>query len=205
MTRITEKRDIQDRLLHYLQGQQWTFIPRDDLPAWRGHDDREPFLVDVLRRQPELDNPTILIVVDRLELESQMLQNLEAFGLPAIRAESRTHLAQWLAADTRGVLVTTVLLDLDEHLTRRRLLPGSCFTDHSLSDVARTYRLSTGVHFRGTHGMFQRNGGVQISVHCLAARLTHETHSKCMPDTQPPVVHSSGLVDSHALHRSQRR
>ena len=62
----------------------------------------------LLRRQPALDNPTILIVVDRLELEAQMLQNLEAFGLPAIHAESRHHLGQLLARDTRGVIVTTI-------------------------------------------------------------------------------------------------
>ncbi|MCB0024999.1 MAG: HsdR family type I site-specific deoxyribonuclease, partial [Caldilinea sp.] len=62
----------------------------------------------LLRRQPALDNPTILIVVDRLELEAQMLQNLEAFGLPAIHAESRHHLAKLLARDTRGVIVTTI-------------------------------------------------------------------------------------------------
>ena len=53
-------------------------------------------------------------------------------------------------------------------------MPGSCFTDQSLSDVARTYMLSTGVHFRGTHGIFQMDGGVQISVYCMAARLTYE-------------------------------
>lgn len=51
MTRITEQRDVQDRLIHYLQGQQWTFIPRFDLPAWRGNSEREPFLLDVLHRQ----------------------------------------------------------------------------------------------------------------------------------------------------------
>ena len=62
-------------------------------------------------------------------------------------------------------------------------MPGSCFTDQSLSDVARTYRLSTGVHFRGTHGMFQRNGGVQISVRCLAARVwPHASHTNTRSD-----------------------
>jgi type I restriction enzyme R subunit len=76
----------------------------------------------LLRRQPELDNPTILIVVDRIELESQMSQNLEAFGLPAIRAESRTHLAQLLAADTRGVIVTTIhkFDGIRKHILTRR-------------------------------------------------------------------------------------
>ena len=61
-----------------------------------------------LRRQDELNNPTLLIVVDRIELETQMTQNLEAFGLDAIRAESRRHLQELLENDTRGVIVTTI-------------------------------------------------------------------------------------------------
>ena len=34
--------------------------------------------------------------------------------------------------------------------------------------------LSTGVNVRGIHGIFQMDGGVQISVDCMAARLTDE-------------------------------
>ena len=33
MSRITEKRDVQDQLINYLSGSGWSFIPRDDLPA----------------------------------------------------------------------------------------------------------------------------------------------------------------------------
>ncbi len=62
----------------------------------------------LLRRQPTLDNPTILIVVDRIDLESQMLQNCEAFGLPAVRATSKKHLEELLKRNTRGVIVTTI-------------------------------------------------------------------------------------------------
>jgi type I restriction enzyme, R subunit len=62
----------------------------------------------LLRQQPTLDNPTIIFVVDRLDLESQMLQNLEAFGLSAIPAVNRHHLQHLLAKDTRGVIVTTI-------------------------------------------------------------------------------------------------
>ena len=61
-----------------------------------------------LQRRPELVNPTLLIVVDRIELETQMTQNLEAFGLDAIRAESRQHLRRLLQNDTRGLIVTTI-------------------------------------------------------------------------------------------------
>ncbi len=72
MSRITEKRDVQDRLIHYLQGRQWTFIPRYDLAGWRNHDEREPFLVDMLRRQLarlnrwQADDPRIGEVLRRL-------------------------------------------------------------------------------------------------------------------------------------------
>ena len=62
----------------------------------------------LLRRHPALANPTILIVVDRVELETQMLQNLEAFGLDAVRAESKEHLQRLLKEDQRGVIVTTI-------------------------------------------------------------------------------------------------
>lgn len=63
----------------------------------------------LLRRQEVLTNPTILIVVDRLELEGQMLQNLEAFGFaPLERARSRDHLQQLLKSDYRGLIVTTI-------------------------------------------------------------------------------------------------
>ena len=63
----------------------------------------------LLRRQKTLENPTLLIVVDRLELEGQMLQNLEAFGFPVVtRARSKDHLQQLLEGDYRGLIVTTI-------------------------------------------------------------------------------------------------
>lgn len=62
----------------------------------------------LLRQQPSLDNPTVLFVVDRLDLEAQMLQNLEAFGLSAVQAVNRNHLQRLLTRDTRGVIVTTI-------------------------------------------------------------------------------------------------
>ena len=62
-----------------------------------------------LRRLPKLENPTILIVVDRRELEAQMVQNLEAFGFPAVvRAESKSHLRRLLRSDYRGLIVTLI-------------------------------------------------------------------------------------------------
>ncbi|MBN1887290.1 MAG: HsdR family type I site-specific deoxyribonuclease, partial [Thermoflexales bacterium] len=55
------------------------------------------------------ENPTLIIVVDRLELEGQMAQNLEAFGFPAVeRARNKKHLRQLLKSDYRGLIVTLI-------------------------------------------------------------------------------------------------
>ncbi len=55
------------------------------------------------------ENPTLLIVVDRRELEGQMKQNLEAFGFPAVeRARNKQHLYELLAGDYRGLIVTLI-------------------------------------------------------------------------------------------------
>lgn len=92
MSRISEKRDVQDRLIHYLQGQSWTFIPRFDLPAWRNHDEHEPFLVDVLRSQLAAlngwppDDARIDALLRRLRLLPADLAGNEAF-LKALRNE----------------------------------------------------------------------------------------------------------------------
>jgi len=57
----------------------------------------------------KLQNPTIFMVVDRRELETQMVQNLEAFGFPlAQRAANRKNLRELIAADYRGLIVTTI-------------------------------------------------------------------------------------------------
>ncbi|TEU15356.1 MAG: HsdR family type I site-specific deoxyribonuclease, partial [Anaerolineales bacterium] len=62
-----------------------------------------------LRRLSALENPTLLVVVDRRGLETQMVQNLEAFGFPAVeRARSKRHLRELLASDYRGLIVTLI-------------------------------------------------------------------------------------------------
>lgn len=47
--------------------------------------------------------------IDRRELETQMVQNLEAFGFPTVvRAESKRHLRDLLKSDYRGLIVTLI-------------------------------------------------------------------------------------------------
>lgn len=63
----------------------------------------------LLRRQPALKNPTLLIVVDRTELESQMMQNLKAFDYGNIHnPESEQKLRELLESGTKGLIVTTI-------------------------------------------------------------------------------------------------
>jgi type I restriction enzyme R subunit len=63
----------------------------------------------LLREQRDLDEPTVLVLVDRIELEGQMAGHLEALGLKGAQvAESKDHLQRLLAADTRGVILSMI-------------------------------------------------------------------------------------------------
>ena len=80
----------------------------------------------ILRREMAQrgDNPTLLIVVDRLDLESQMVQNLEAFGFPAVvRARSKNHLQELLSSDHRGLIVS--LIHKFDRMPENRILRDS--------------------------------------------------------------------------------
>lgn len=52
--------------------------------------------------------PTVLMLVDRNELESQLFQNLAAYGLEARFAESKADLRDLLRSDFRGLVVSTI-------------------------------------------------------------------------------------------------
>ena len=67
------------------------------------------FAAQKLRRQPELKAPTVLIVVDRIDLDAQITATFNAADVPNIEAvDSRDRLQQLLAQDTRKVLITTI-------------------------------------------------------------------------------------------------
>jgi type I restriction enzyme R subunit len=58
---------------------------------------------------PVFENPTLLMLVDRNELETQLFGNLEAVGFGRVEvAESRAHLRELLASDYRGLIVSTI-------------------------------------------------------------------------------------------------
>ena len=62
-----------------------------------------------LFRAPEADKPTVLLMIDRNELEDQILKNLAALGLGNLEhASSIARLNQLLRDDYRGIIVTMI-------------------------------------------------------------------------------------------------
>lgn len=62
-----------------------------------------------LIRDPVFENPTVLMLVDRNELEQQLFTNLEAVGFGhAEVAASKRHLQELLRSDRRGLIVSTI-------------------------------------------------------------------------------------------------
>ena len=75
-----------------------------------------------LFRAPEADKPTVLLMIDRNELEDQMLKNLGALGLSNLEhASSIARLNQLLRDDYRGIIVTMIhkFRDLPANLNTR--------------------------------------------------------------------------------------
>lgn len=64
---------------------------------------------ELLFRAPEAEKPTILLMIDRNELEDQMLRNLMMLGLENVEhAYSINRLVELLSSDYRGIIVTMV-------------------------------------------------------------------------------------------------
>ena len=64
---------------------------------------------EMLFRAPEADKPTVLLMIDRNELEDQMLKNLAALGLGNLEhADSIRRLNRLLEDDYRGIIVTMI-------------------------------------------------------------------------------------------------
>lgn len=62
-----------------------------------------------LLEDPRFENPTVLMIVDRNELQQQLFQNLEAVGFGRVHvAQSKRHLRQLLRDDTRGLIVSMI-------------------------------------------------------------------------------------------------
>ena len=62
-----------------------------------------------LRLDQKFENPTVIIVVDRIDLDTQISGKFNAASIPnMVPAESRTELANLLKNDTRKIIITTI-------------------------------------------------------------------------------------------------
>ena len=67
------------------------------------------FAAQKLRLHPRLKNPTVLIVVDRIDLDSQITGTFTGADIPNLeKADSREKLQQLLAQDVRKIIITTI-------------------------------------------------------------------------------------------------
>jgi type I restriction enzyme, R subunit len=67
------------------------------------------FAAQKLRVDPLLKNPTVLVVVDRIDLDTQITAEFNATEIPnTVVAESRPDLEKMLAQDTRKIIITTI-------------------------------------------------------------------------------------------------
>jgi len=51
MRPITETRDVQNRVIEYLQAIGWEYIPPADLQEKRGYDIKEPFILEIRKKE----------------------------------------------------------------------------------------------------------------------------------------------------------
>jgi hypothetical protein len=67
------------------------------------------FTAQKLRMHPLLENPAVLIVVDRIDLDTQITATFNAADVPnMVKAETREELETLLAQDVRKVIITTI-------------------------------------------------------------------------------------------------
>ena len=67
------------------------------------------FAAQKLRMHSRLGNPTVMIVVDRIDLDTQITSTFNAADIPnMIGAANRQELQSLLAADTRKIIITTI-------------------------------------------------------------------------------------------------
>jgi len=67
------------------------------------------FAANKLRLHPKLGNPTVIIVVDRIDLDTQITATFNATDVPnTVTAQTRDELQRLLANDARKVIITTI-------------------------------------------------------------------------------------------------
>jgi type I restriction enzyme R subunit len=67
------------------------------------------FAAQKLRMMPKLKNPTVIIIVDRIDLDAQISSTFHASDIPnLVKAETRYDLERMLVQDTRKIIITTI-------------------------------------------------------------------------------------------------
>lgn len=67
------------------------------------------FAAQKMRLRSQLRNPTVIIVVDRVDLDAQISATFHASDIPnLVKAETRTELERLLRQDTRKIIITTI-------------------------------------------------------------------------------------------------
>ena len=67
------------------------------------------FAAQKLRNCPALKNPTVLVIVDRIDLDTQISGTFHSSDIPnLVKADSREELQKLLKQDTRKIIITTI-------------------------------------------------------------------------------------------------
>lgn len=67
------------------------------------------FAAQKLRRSQELKSPTVVVVVDRVDLDTQITGTFNASDIPnVVSADDRSKLQNFLSKDTRKIIITTI-------------------------------------------------------------------------------------------------
>lgn len=80
-------------------------------------------VAEMLFKAPEAEKPTILMLIDRNELEDQLIRNLESVGIEhAEKADSIGDLNKLLKSDFRGIIVSIIhkFRDMPADINKRR-------------------------------------------------------------------------------------
>ena len=78
---------------------------------------------ELLFKAPETSKPTVILLIDRNELEDQMLKNLASLGLENVEHANRmSRLVELLKNDYRGIIVSTIhkFRDMPENVCDRQ-------------------------------------------------------------------------------------
>jgi len=96
---ISEKKDVQNRVIDYLRSIGWEFLPTTDAFGLRSHDIKEPFLIPIVKEKLKQLNKGIITdknvddVIKRIKLLPANLRGNEEF-LKYLRNQKTTYVEE---------------------------------------------------------------------------------------------------------------